>query len=882
MNALTSKIWTAYPAASMNQKDFYNLLGIYLDATLYPLLRKESFHQEASRLEFDEDGQLEYKGVVFNEMKGSLASPYSRLFKEIARSLYGKTPYGSDSGGDPKNIVDLTHEDLISFHEKYYHPSRCLYYFYGNIPTKKHLDFLDEKVFCTLLTKKNAIAPLETIASFAEPKQYECAYPGTKIEGQKQDFITFNWVMMDIDAQDDLLTLTLLDTMLMQTDASPLKKELIASGYCQNIDSMLDTDTKQIPYILIASGCHHTDKALFKEKLFDTLKKLANMKFDQHLIEASLSTLEMERTEIASGSTPYGLTLFYRSILPYMQGASYSQPLQSHTLFQRLAEKLKKPDYLQNFINKYFLENKHFSCLSMKLDEQMQTREELEEKQKLSAIKKLLSSEKIKEIHAIAGTLKKEQEQKDDAEKDLLPGLCLSDIEKEVPYFPLSHTRLNSFDAYHHACFCNNFVYLDITLPLANISLEKFHALKLLVSFITEVGSKKTPYTKRLIAIQNTFSDLSCSLHLNMQKDHLESLKPSIVLSASFLAKNAEKACTLLHKIFTDNNFDDISRVKELILSTNANLQSSMNSQALGLALKESTSSFNSYCMLKNHLSGLPYVQYIHKIAGDPSDSAMSSLSRDLNTLKQEILHFHEMDFVITCQKKHYESLVENAFYRLSTLKKRPFTPFTLIPKTKTAANQIHILPIAISHNALGLKSIGYQDPQSASLALASYCIKNKILHTEIREKGGAYGSGATYNPLSQTFAFYSYRDPNIARTHKMFKEACHICLKEGFSEQELLEAKLGFFSDNETSTPPSARAFSTYNNEVNGLNLASREKYKQQILGASIKDLLVAIEKHLLPHFQKSIFTCYTSKQAASQAKKELSITTQLLEPFA
>ena len=327
MNALTSKIWTAYPAASMNRQDFYNLLEVYLDATLYPLLRKESFFQEASRLEFENDQNLVYKGVVFNEMKGSLSNPYSRLFKETVKALFLDSPYARDSGGDPKNIVDLTHEELVDFHKTYYHPSRCLFYFYGNIDTKEHIDFLETKVFKELKSKKSSIAPLKKIQPLLKPKEISTSYPGIRQANQKQDFFTFSWVMMDIDEQNDLLALNLLDSILMQTDASPLKNTLITSGLCKNADSMIDTDTKQIPYMILADGCDVKDFNKLKKLIFDRLTEISRGPIDQSLIDASLSALEVERTEISSGSSPYGLELFYRSILPYMQGASYIRPL---------------------------------------------------------------------------------------------------------------------------------------------------------------------------------------------------------------------------------------------------------------------------------------------------------------------------------------------------------------------------------------------------------------------------------------------------------------------------------------------------------------------------------------------------------------------------
>lgn len=883
MNALTSKIWTAYPAASMNKQDFYNLLEVYLDATFNPLLREESFCQEASRLEFDENKKLMYKGVVFNEMKGSLANPYSRLFKEVAKALYLDSPYASDSGGDPKNIVELTHEELIEFHKTYYHPSRCLFYFYGNIDTKEHIDALDENVFKQLKTYKSAIPALSKIQAFNEPKELNVHYPGIKQEGQKQDFITFSWVMMDIDNQEELLALNLLDSILMQTDASLLKNSLITSSFCQNADSMIDTDTKQIPYMIIANGCDINDFEKIKKTLFSRLEEISQNPIEEDLIEASLTALEIERTEITSGSSPYGLELFYRCVLPYMQGANYIRSLQVHALFKKLKEKLKEANYLQNIIKKYFLENKHFVALKMSLDETMQQKDETLEKNTLLEIQKKLSKEKIHEINQMAKTLKKEQEQDSNKDKNLLPGLPIDAISKKIPYFNLAHQNLNNLDVYFHNCFCNHFVYLDLSLPLSDVSFEDLHDLKLFTSVITELGTKDKSYKKQLIEIQNTFSSLSCSIHLNMQKESLDSISPTIVLSAGFLQRKGKKACNLMSSIMSKTCFNDTDRLKELIASMNANLQNSMSNQALSLALKESIAPLSSYSNIKNHLSGLSFIQYVDSIASN-IDQEVQRLEIKFKNFLHKIFHFNNTELIVSTQKEYYDTLIKEQFYELGSLKQHDFKPFITLAANKKNVSKANILALPIAHNALGLKTINCMHQDSAALALASYIIKNNVLHTEIREKGGAYGSGAKYTPLTGMFQFYSYRDPNITRTYKMFAKACEQIQLDGFTNEQLLEAKLGYFSDNESKIPPAARAYHTFANEKSNLSKDFRDNYKQNILKTSKQDIQEVIAKHLIPQFKQANFICYTNESMAMSAKKELeeqNINLELYSPF-
>ena len=154
MNAFTSSDWTMYPFSTCNQKDFYNLMQVYLDAAFFPKLDELSFKQEGFRVEEDGNG-LVFKGVVYNEMKGAMSSPRDIMGHALSQALYPNTTYGNNSGGDPAHIVDLTHEDLVAFHKRHYHPSNAFFYTYGNLPLEGHLELIEKQV----LSQFEAIDP---------------------------------------------------------------------------------------------------------------------------------------------------------------------------------------------------------------------------------------------------------------------------------------------------------------------------------------------------------------------------------------------------------------------------------------------------------------------------------------------------------------------------------------------------------------------------------------------------------------------------------------------------------------------------------------------------------------------------------------------------
>lgn len=150
MNAWTGSDWTMYPFSTQNAKDFRNLMSVYLDMSFFPRLDYLDFSQEGHRIEFREwnnmESELEYKGVVYNEMKGAMSNPEDAFIHRINENLFKKAQYKFNSGGEPKHIPELEYNDLVDFHSKYYHPSNAVFLSYGDLDFSKHLAYVNETI----------------------------------------------------------------------------------------------------------------------------------------------------------------------------------------------------------------------------------------------------------------------------------------------------------------------------------------------------------------------------------------------------------------------------------------------------------------------------------------------------------------------------------------------------------------------------------------------------------------------------------------------------------------------------------------------------------------------------------------------------------------
>ena len=203
LNAMTYPDKTMYPVASCNDQDFKNLMHVYMDAVFYPNIYRNSktFEQEGWSYHLESvDAPLTYNGVVYNEMKGVFSSPEELLDRMIFNTLFPDTAYGVESGGDPDVIPELTYEDFLSFHKKYYHPSNSYIYLYGNADMAERLNWLDEK-YLKDYEPYQVDSEITMQKPFEKPVEVVVDYPISDGEGL-EDNTYLSWNVVVGDASD--------------------------------------------------------------------------------------------------------------------------------------------------------------------------------------------------------------------------------------------------------------------------------------------------------------------------------------------------------------------------------------------------------------------------------------------------------------------------------------------------------------------------------------------------------------------------------------------------------------------------------------------------------------------------------------------------------
>ncbi len=869
MNAMTGPDYTCYPAASQVEEDFYNLFSVYLDAVFNPLLDPMAFAQEGHRLEFanpmDSATPLEHKGVVYNEMKGALSSPYRLLLREVTKELFPGSPYAYNAGGDPEEIAQLEHKDLVAFHQTHYQPSNCIFFFYGDIPLSKHLDFLSANAFDESADTSKALAPIQPQKRFSEPVRKEFLYPAAEKETQNKDIISFSWLTGQVTDNEEVLALTILDCILMNTDASPLKSKLIKSGLCKQADSLLDVTKTDIPYILFFEGCNGADADALEACIRKALQEFCQTGPTEQQITRALHQIEIARSEIAGG-------IFSRCALAKQHGGQAEDGIRIHSHFEKLKIALQKnPQLFQDLVQKHLLTNAHLVRLVMKPSSALAEVESKNERLLLDNLHKELTTEEIEKILSNTVALREYQAKTD---VDPLPKISAQAVPKKARSFDLKKQTLGSVDVYHHEAFTNSLVYASLVQDLPQMTTEDLWLVSLFSELAPQLGVGNRSYLKNLEYIEENTGGVSCAVALYQMATNPNLFHPKLHISGMALESNGDKLFSLINAMVSNLDFSDKERIKELIKKHFVQLENSLSQNAMQYAISLSLSQESAPNSFANSLEGFEYYCKIKNLAAHLDD--------EIDEVCQKLISFHHTlkssshtDLVLTCSNKSYERFLGAGFYglamrQISTPLAEPmaFAEDFVLQKMQPTA---YIIAAPVAFNAKSFKALSYVHPDSASLALSAYIFKNSTLHTRIREQGGAYGAGARYNPANANFYFFSYRDPNIASTLSAFDDAIAEVIAGDFDASDLEEAKLELLQNLDAPISPGSRAVIAYALLCEGKTDTMRQAFRDRLFSTNCQDIQKVTANCILPNYQQGSFVSFCGQKIAEEENKKL-----------
>ena len=850
MNAFTSSDWTAYPFATQNNKDFNNLLDVYVDSAFFPRLDPLDFSQEGHRLEIDNENKLEIKGVVFNEMKGAMSSPTDQLWHGMSKYLFEETTYHHNSGGDPEKIIDLTHADLVAFHQKHYHPSNATFFTFGNVSIDEIHDHLEENVFqkFTPASEQLTINPAKIFTSPARASGTYQPLPGD----ESNHHVVISWLLGDSHDPLNLLEKYFLSNILLDNSASPLRKALELSKIGKSPSPFLgiEPSNKEIVFMAGLEGVG-PDKAIEVEELIlNTLQKLVKDGVPQDLINSSLHQLEIGQREVSGGGMPYGLQLMLGCMNACIHHDDPISMLDLDANFTKLKTLISQKGYLEELISTSLIKNQHRLNYELKPDPKFNENLENFFASTLKSKEEVLTDRDIGEINDLAEALKARQEAVDDVE--ILPKVTIQDIPLKREYASASFLK-NNRSVYEVGT--NGLMYSDFLFPCKNLSSQELLFSSLYTFILTEVGLRKSSY-EEVQALQSSITggiNATFKLHTNGQD---EPGKLFLSISSKSLEDNFDAMEKLVFNTLENARFDEKNRILDLFNIFIARNEESLNQNGHILAMNSAASSLNTFSATAFQMSGLRML--------NQSKAAISKIKEitDANELIDTLKSIHSK--VFHNPYKIFTACSPNALQEKSM-------EFTNIQSkaeqslTKPATEQIGwITGSQVCYCAEAFQGVPREHPDAPALSVLATVLRNGFLHTAIREKGGAYGAGATNDTSTNTFKFFSYRDPKCTETFVAFKEAIEWS-KTSITNQHLEEAILGVVSSIDKPLSPVGEAKNDFNFNLENISTKERLEMRQRVINCSIEDLIRVSKKYLTGDSNKSILAGESYREEAS-----------------
>ena len=875
INAFTYPDKTVYPVASQVKKDFFNLARVYTDLVLRPRLLRETFLQEGHHFEFADpenpNSELVISGIVYNEMKGAYSSPDSLMFKAIQENLYPDTIYRNDSGGAPDVIPTLTYEQFRAFHRSYYSPSNARFFFYGDIPTRDCLTFLDE-----MLDGFDAVAVQSNIAGqvcWTAPRAVSGEYPiGADEDATAKTAVNMAWMLTDNLDYETVILLEIVSWALVGSAAGPLRKALVESGLGEDLSPVtgLEKDIKQLAFVVGLRGTEADRVEAIESLVLDTLARLTEVGFEQDLIEGALHQVEFHGKEIHRGAYPYGITLMSLVFHTWLYDGDPLAGLNFPAMIEDIRRRWDQdPTLFQKVLRRWFLENPHRLLSVMEPSATYQQEQETRSREILRVITAGLSPEERERIASDAFRLKSFQTEPDPPEAAaLLPAVGIEDLSPEVDVIPVESESRQGVTVLSHDLFTNDIAYLHIAFDIAQVPDELQPYLPLLCKLMTGLGAGELSYDELSKRIALKTGGLGAHLASGFSIDGRETWQKMIV-HVRMLYRNIPDAIGILSDILLRGNLSETERIRDLVFEGRNDLQAAVVPSGHLFAKRTAAASLTLPSYREEQWHGRSQLKFIHGLA-EAWDERFEDFISKIEDLKSWIIRKERLVLNLTAGGQGLRLLSEAIEPIMAELNEVPSTicdvPIPALP-SRTGV----VIPAQVSYVAEAFPAPTYGSPLAAPLFVLSRLLSNGCLYQKIRVQGGAYGGMCQYDPTNGLFAFLSYRDPHLARTLAVYEEALRFTAGGIIPAEEIQKAVIGSIAALDRPMDPAGRGFASMIRHFSGLTDEERRRFRQAVLSMGNRELTEGALKYLANVKDRSAVAVYSEGEKMNQANKIL-----------
>lgn len=869
MNAFTASSHTFYPFATTNEQDFKNLMSVYLDATLHPLLKQSDFAQEGWRIGPEnpqaslegaatksQDSNLVFKGVVYNEMKGQMSDAGYLYYIRFQDHIF---PAINNSGGDPQKITDLTYEQLKNFHAQHYHPSNAKVFTYGDMPLADHLVEVNAQLNAFERIKGN-MEIRRPIDLSSGPRSITVPGPiDPLVDADMQYKTSTSWLVGDTTDILETFSLSIMFALLMDGYGSPLYRNLIEAGLGTewSPNSGYDPSGRVGIFSVGLTGVKAVDVPKVKEAIHKTFQEAHKNGFERSKIDGYLHQLELS---LKHKTAKFGMSLMQRIKPKWFEGVDPFEALAWNDTVAAFQKEFEKGGYLEGLLEKYLL-NDYTLTFTMSpstiYGDQLVAEEATRLAKKIAEITEKAGGE----VEARAQLEKRElellEEQGKSNTQDLscLPTVHVKDIPRQDEKIELRDSKIDNVNVQWREAPTNGLTYFRAINTFENLPEELREYIPLFTDSIMRLGTKDMTMEQLEDLMKLKTGGVGVGYHASSSPTDFKSASEGLSFSGTALDRNVPDMFVLLRKLVLETDFDGPDaelRIRQLLQGAADGAVNNIASSGHVYARGYAEAGVTQYARLKEQVGGLSQVKLTTSLASRPEAQGLADVIEKLKKIQS--LAFSGSSTFRTALTCGGESVTNNEAALQQFLSSIPSVelPSRSIPMPDFSRNTktFFPLPYQVYYGGLALPTVSYTSPAGAPLQILAQLLTHKHLHHEIREKGGAYGGGAYSRGLDGIFGFYSYRDPNPQNTISIMRNAGKWAVQKEWSERDLEEAKLSVFQSVDAPQSVSQEGMTRF---VSGVSEEMVQERRERLLDVTKEEVQTVAQKYLVDSLENN-----------------------------
>jgi len=892
LNAMTFPDKTVYPASSTNEHDYFNLMSVYGDAVFRPLIPEWTFMQEGHRLEY-QDGKLAITGVVYNEMKGAYSSLDTYAGHWSVKAIMPGTPYDFESGGDPQDIPNLTHEGLKEFHRSRYSPANCKVFLAGNIPTEKQLAFLNDEFF-SKIPGGAACEPIAKTRRWNENKKFNIPCP---VGGESKSTIFLSWLCSDVIDVNENIALAALTEILLGHDGSPLTRKLIESGLGEDITpvSGLEGEIREILFVAGLKGVAGAPEEKSKEVeelITGEMRRLVSEGIPQEEIEAALLALEFSQKEIRRSGGPFSLVWMRRSLRAWLHGCKPWESLLIQDALDKIKENLASDKrYFESLIEKYFLNNPHRALVILEPKEDFLPLQEEKLVQKLAEKEKNLSDDDRRQIIEKSETLEKIQSEADTPEAlASIPHLSRSDLSSKIDNIHRRHEDLRGVPALCHDLYTNGITYIDLSFPMDVFPQEDYPWFQFYARTVVSVGLPGMDYGEVSSLLARTVGGLVALLHTGSAvKDTPAFLETAsgkldltgrdwILFRLKCLDEKIAQSLDLALRLINEADFSDRRRINDLVLEMKSEVDSSLAPMGHMYSSGRAGRNNSRSKRVEEKWAGISQIEFVHYLAKLDTDEIIKKIKYIQEKIKTAGLI---VNITGGCSALHIScGEIAQRFGIFGPPRPRLALDSQSSVQNLSKPEVFASKSLQIGFAALTLNSAPFNTVEQVAENVLTHQLSTGALWEDIRMKGGAYGAFVNSDVLENCVSFATYRDPNPLRSLDVFsailKNESQSYLQHSSNEDYLEKSIIGCYAKETRPRTAAEDGLVDFYRFLYGIEDTYRKNKLERLISVSSASIASAFAAFSLKHSSGPVIIAGIKK--AEEAAKALGVDTQML----